>query len=60
MVALSNALVVSMGIGVGADGLNTPLNTEDLALFGIGEMDVQLMMADLLGEMAKAEELFNM
>lgn len=60
LVALANALVVSMGIGVGVDGLNTPLRTEDLDRFGIGEVDMQFMMADLLGEMAKAEELFNM
>lgn len=60
LVSLANALVVSMGIGVGVDGLNTPLKTEDLDRFGISEVDVQFMMADLLGEIAKAEELFNM
>lgn len=60
LVALANALVVSMGVGVGVDGLATPLNSDELARFGITEIDMQLMMADLLGEMSKAEELFNM
>ncbi|MEN8257425.1 MAG: HDOD domain-containing protein [Thermodesulfobacteriota bacterium] len=60
LVALANALVVTMGVGVGVDGLATPLNSQELARFGIGEIDLQFMMADLLGEMAKAEELLNM
>lgn len=60
LVALANALVISMGIGVGVDGLATPIHGEVLARFNISEMDIQFLMADLLGEMAKAEELFNM
>ncbi|PLX51048.1 MAG: phosphohydrolase [Desulfobulbaceae bacterium] len=60
LVALANVLVVSMGIGVGVDGLATPVHGEMLGRFGITEMDVQLLMADLLDEMARAEELLNM
>jgi putative nucleotidyltransferase with HDIG domain len=60
LVALANALVVSMGIGGGVDGLATPIHGEVLARFSISELDIQFLMADLLEEMAKAEELFNM
>lgn len=60
LVALANALVVSMGIGGGVDGLATPLHGEVLAQFDINAIDLQLLMADLLDEMARAEELFNM
>lgn len=60
LVALANALVVSMGIGGGVDGLATPIHGEVLARFNINEIDIQFLMADLLEEMAKAEELFNM
>ncbi len=60
LVALANALVVSMGIGGGVDGLATPIHGEVLARFNINEVDIQFLMADLLEEMAKAEELFNM
>lgn len=60
LVALANALVVSMGIGGGVDGLATPIHGDMLARFQLDDITVQLLMADLLGEMAKAEELFNM
>lgn len=60
LVALANALVVSMGIGGGVDGLATPIDGAVLGRFNINEIDIQFLMADLLDEMAKAEELFDM
>lgn len=58
--ALSNALVITMGIGVGADGLSTKLQGEGLKRFGITNYDLELCMADLLMEMEKAQELFEL
>lgn len=56
--ALSNALVLTMGIGVGADGLSTKMQGAGLKRFGITNMDLELCMAELLTEMDKAQELF--
>jgi putative nucleotidyltransferase with HDIG domain len=58
--ALSNALVITMGIGVGADGLSTKLQGEGLKRFGITNYDLELCMVDLLAEMEKAQELFDL
>jgi putative nucleotidyltransferase with HDIG domain len=58
LIALSNALVISMGIGVGADGLATRLRGEALKRFDISQPVLDLCMADLILEMEKAEELF--
>jgi len=60
LVAMANIIVVSMGVGVGADGLATRLRGEDLKNFGLGQIEVELIMAELLQEMARAEELFNL
>ncbi len=60
LVALANGLVISMGIGVGVNGLATSLQEEGLKRFGLGENEIQLCMADLLNELAKAEELLNL
>ena len=60
LLALANSLVVSMGIGGGVDGLATSLDEKGLERFGIGEDQLQLCMADLLVEMAKAEELLSL
>ncbi|MCK5322733.1 MAG: HDOD domain-containing protein [Desulfobulbaceae bacterium] len=57
LVALSNVLVASMGIGVGAGGLATRIHGEGLRRFDITQNDMDLHMADLLAEMAKAEEI---
>lgn len=60
LIALSNTLVISMGIGVGADGLATSMQGEGLKRFGIAPMVLDLCMANLLEEMDKAQELFHM
>jgi len=59
LVSLSNALVISMGIGVGADGLATKMQGEGLKRFGITPMELDLCMANLLGDMEQAQELFH-
>ncbi|MEW6502172.1 MAG: HDOD domain-containing protein [Thermodesulfobacteriota bacterium] len=60
LVSLSNALVISMGIGVGADGLATKLQGEGLKRFGITPPDLDLCMANLLDDMERAQELFHL
>jgi len=60
LVCLSNVLVISLGIGVGADGLATKLQGEVLRSFGISNADLDLLMADLIGELEKAQELLQM
>lgn len=60
LVSLGNILVISLGIGVGADGLATKLQGEVLRTFGISNTDLDFLMADLIGEMEKAKELLQM
>lgn len=60
LVALSNTLVVSMGVGVGADGLSAPMEGESLQRFGITLEKLELAMADLLFELEKAEEMIDL
>lgn len=60
LVALSNSLVISLGIGVGADGLASELYGDGLKRFGITMEQLQLCMADLYAEMAKAQELLSL
>jgi len=60
VVALANTLVISMGIGVGADGLSTKLQGEGLEKFGITPKHLDLCMVNLLTEMDRAKELFDM
>jgi putative nucleotidyltransferase with HDIG domain len=57
--SLANALVISMGIGVGADGLATKVQGEGLKRFGITPADLDLCMASLLDDMERAQELFH-
>lgn len=59
VVALANALVISMGIGVGADGLSVKIQGEGLERFGITSSHLERCMADLLMEIDRAQELFN-
>lgn len=58
--ALSNVLVISMGIGVGADGLATAMQGTGLKRFGISLSALELCMINLLDEMDKAQELFKL
>jgi putative nucleotidyltransferase with HDIG domain len=59
IVALANALVVSMGIGVGADGLSLKIQGGGLKRFGITSMHLELCMANLFVELDRAQELFQ-
>lgn len=59
VVALANTLVISMGIGVGADGLSVKMQGSGLKRFGITPMHLELCMANLLTELDRAQELFH-
>lgn len=59
LVALANALVISMGIGVGADGLATRMQGEGLQRFGITRSHLDMAMANLFQELGEAEELLQ-
>ncbi|MFZ5776162.1 MAG: HDOD domain-containing protein [Thermodesulfobacteriota bacterium] len=60
VVALANALVISMGVGVGADGLSVKVQGAGLKRFGITPMDLELSMATLFMEIERAEDLFHL
>ncbi len=60
LVCFGNVIVISMGVGGGADGLATKLSGENLQKFGMTEVAIERIMANLLLEMGKAEELFSM
>jgi len=60
LVAIANTLVISAGIGVGADGLSTALQGEGLQRFGIGQEKLEHYLADLVTEMDKAEEMLTL
>lgn len=60
LVALANAIVLSMGIGVGANGLATVIDENGLARFGLDSEKIQMYMVDLFAEMEKAQELLNL
>ena len=59
VVALANSLVISMGIGVGVDGLATRMRGERLKELGLADRTLDLLMADLVTELEKAEELLQ-
>lgn len=60
IVALSNSLVISLGIGVGVDGLASELRGDGLARFSISMETVQKCMVDLIAELDRAEELLSL
>lgn len=60
LVALANAIVLSMGIGVGANGLASVIDGHGLSRFGLDGETIQLYMVELFTEMEKAQELLNM
>lgn len=60
LVALSNGLVLSLGIGVGADGLAAELHGDGLARFAISMETVERCLAELYAELARAEELLSL
>jgi putative nucleotidyltransferase with HDIG domain len=55
LIALSNSLVISMGIGVGADGLAAEVQGQGLDKLGVTHAMLQVCMMDLLEEMEKAQ-----
>lgn len=60
LTALSNSLVITMGIGVGADGLASEMQGAGLDRFGVSMDQLQVHMADLLTELEKARELIEL
>ncbi|MEJ2363460.1 MAG: HDOD domain-containing protein [Deltaproteobacteria bacterium] len=59
LIALSNAVVVSIGIGGGADGLAIKIQGDGLKKFGITTQIIESCMTHLLFEMEKAEEVLS-
>lgn len=59
LVALSNSLVISMGIGVGVDGMAAELHGKGLERFSITEKMLDACMVDLFAELGRAQELLN-
>lgn len=57
LLALSNTLIISLGVGVGADGLSGKMQGEGLKRFGISNIDLDRYLADLVIEMEKADEM---
>jgi putative nucleotidyltransferase with HDIG domain len=60
LIALSNAIVVSLGIGGGADGLAIKIQGDGLKKFGITTQVIESCMTHLLFEMEKAEEVLSL
>ena len=60
LVAISNTLVISMGIGVGADGLAGALEGESLGRFNIDNKTLDTAMSELVFDLEKAEDLINL
>lgn len=60
MIALANTLIISLGIGVGADGLSGAMQGEGLKRFGITTLELDRYMSNLFLEMEKAEEMMTL
>lgn len=60
LVAMANTLVISIGVGVGADGLSGAMQGEGLKRFGITSPDLDRYMSNLLIEMERAEEMMTL
>jgi putative nucleotidyltransferase with HDIG domain len=58
LLAIANTQVITLGVGVGADGLTGKLHGEGLKRYGIGSSDLEHYLVELLTEMEKAEEMF--
>jgi len=59
VVGLANSLVISMGIGVGVDGLATRMRGDRLKELGFDDRALDLLMAELVTEMEKAEDILR-
>jgi len=60
LVAIANTQVITLGVGVGADGLTTKLQGEGLKRYGINSLDLECSLGKLLFEMEKAEEMMTL
>ncbi len=60
LVAISNTLVISLGIGVGADGLSSAVQGLGLKKFGIESRDLDMYLSELIFELEKAEEMLSL
>ncbi len=60
LVAMANTLVISLGVGVGADGLSGAMQGEGLKRFGITSLDLDRHMSNLVLEMERAEEMMGL
>ena len=60
LIAMANTLIISLGIGVGADGLSGAMQGEGLKRFGITSLELDRYMSNLLLEMEKAEEMMSL
>ena len=59
VIALSNSVVISTGIGVGADGLAVRVSGVALEKMGFTEDRMDNLMADVVLEMEKAEDILD-
>lgn len=60
LLAMANTLVISLGVGVGADGLSGAMRGEGLKRFGITALELDRYMSNLLIEMERAEEMMTL
>ena len=60
VVTLSNTLVISLGIGVGADGLSSAVQGQGLKKFGIEARDLDIYLSEIVFELEKAEEMLSL
>lgn len=60
LVAIANTLVISLGIGVGADGLSGAMQGEGLKRFGISSLDLDRYMSKLVLEVERADEMMTL
>ena len=60
LVALANLLVVSAGVGVGAEGLATPVDPGLLKGLGLKNRDLQAMTLEIKSILDRAEELLDL
>ncbi len=60
LLAIANTQVITMGVGVGADGLTGKLHGEGLKRYGISSSDLEHYLVELFIEMERAEEMFSL
>ena len=60
LIAMANTLVISVGVGVGADGLSGAMQGEGLKRFGISTIELDRYMSNLILEMERAEEMMTL